>query len=86
MDSMPDIELVACADVVPETRERFRQRYPQATTYDSAEALCAGSNLEECGCRPPNQFHAPHAILAAGHGKYVVWRNRWLRRSKKRNG
>lgn len=72
MDSMPEIQLVACADIVEETRRRFMERYPEATTYDSAEALVADPNVEAVWVSTPNQFHAPHAILAARHGKHVV--------------
>lgn len=72
MDSMSEIQLVACADVVAETRQRFKERYPEATAYDSAEALCADANVEAVWVSTPNQFHAPHAILAAQHGKHVV--------------
>jgi len=72
MDTMPEIELVACADLVPQTLERFAQRYPNAKTYNSAEALCADPNVEAVWVSTPNQFHAPHAILAASRGKHVV--------------
>ncbi len=72
MDSMPEIDLVACADVVAETRQRFKERYPSSATYDSAEALCADPNVDAVWVSTPNQFHAPHAILAAQHGKHVV--------------
>ncbi|HEX6510655.1 MAG TPA: Gfo/Idh/MocA family oxidoreductase, partial [Chloroflexota bacterium] len=70
MDSMPEIDLVACADIVPETRRRFKERHPEATTYDSAEALCAAPDVEAVWVSTPNQFHAPQAILAASHGKH----------------
>jgi phthalate 4,5-cis-dihydrodiol dehydrogenase len=72
MDSMAEIDLAACADVVPQTLERFQQRYPEAKTYDSAEGLCSDPNVEAVWVSTPNQFHAEHAILAARHGKHVV--------------
>jgi phthalate 4,5-cis-dihydrodiol dehydrogenase len=67
-----EIELVAGADVVPETRQRFQERYPQAKVYESAEALCADPNVEAVWIATPNRFHAPHTILAANAGKHVV--------------
>ncbi|HEY8692820.1 MAG TPA: Gfo/Idh/MocA family oxidoreductase [Chloroflexota bacterium] len=72
MDSMPEIQLVACADIVAETRQRFKERYADTNTYETAEALCADPNVEAVWVSSPNQYHAPHAILAAQHGKHVV--------------
>ena len=39
MEAMEEIDLFAAADVVPETRERFKARYPNARVYDSAEEI-----------------------------------------------
>jgi phthalate 4,5-cis-dihydrodiol dehydrogenase len=70
--SMDTIEVVAGADVVPETLVRFRERFPAAKTYLTAEELCADDNVEAVWISSPNRFHAPHTILAAKHGKHVV--------------
>ena len=72
MESTPGIELVAGADVVPATLERFKQRYPSTRTYLSAEELCRDPNVEAVWVSTPNRFHAEHTILAANHGKHVV--------------
>jgi phthalate 4,5-cis-dihydrodiol dehydrogenase len=72
MDAMESIDLVAGADVVPATLERFKERYPDARTYDSAKALCADDTVEAVWISSPNRFHAEHAILAAEHGKHIV--------------
>jgi phthalate 4,5-cis-dihydrodiol dehydrogenase len=72
MQSMPTIDLVAGADVVPATRERFHQRFPEARVYESAEQLCADPEVAAVWIATPNRFHAPHTILAAQHGKHVV--------------
>ena len=72
MESMDTIDLVAGADVVPATLERFKERFPQARTYQSAEALCQDSEVEAVWVSSPNRFHAEHTILAASHGKHVV--------------
>jgi len=69
---MTTIEVVAGADVSPETREKFAKRYPRARTYDSAEALCRDPDVQAVWVATPNRFHAEHAILAATHGKHVV--------------
>jgi phthalate 4,5-cis-dihydrodiol dehydrogenase len=72
MESMPEIDLMAGADIVPETRERFQKRYPETRVYESAEQLCADSDVEAVWVSSPNRWHAPHTILAAQHGKHVV--------------
>jgi phthalate 4,5-cis-dihydrodiol dehydrogenase len=72
MEAMESIDLVAGADVVPATLERFSTRFPTAKTYDSAEALCRDPHVEAVWVSSPNRFHAEHTILAAKHGKHVV--------------
>src|SRR5918992_194751 len=70
--SLEGINLAAAADIVPETRERFQDRYPESRVYASAEELCADQGIEAVWIATPNRFHARHAILAANHGKHVV--------------
>jgi phthalate 4,5-cis-dihydrodiol dehydrogenase len=72
MEAMDTVELVAGADVVPATLERFGKRFPGARTYDSAEALCRDPDVDAVWVSSPNRFHAEHAILAASYGKHVV--------------
>ncbi len=72
MDTMESIELVAGADVVQTTLDRFKGRYPEAKTYLSAQDLCDDPNVEAVWISSPNRFHAPHAIMAANAGKHVV--------------
>ena len=72
MEAMDTVDLVAGADVVPQTLERFKQRFPNARTYESAEALCRDPDVDAVWVSSPNRFHAEHAILAANHGKHVV--------------
>jgi phthalate 4,5-cis-dihydrodiol dehydrogenase len=72
MAAMEEIDLVAAADVVPATRELFKQRYPETNVYDSAEALVQDPDVEAVWIATPNRFHAPHTVLAANHGKHVV--------------
>jgi phthalate 4,5-cis-dihydrodiol dehydrogenase len=72
VESLPQFELVAGADVNTSVLARFQARYPQATTYETAQALCADPNVDAVWVATPNHFHAPYAILAAEHGKHVV--------------
>jgi phthalate 4,5-cis-dihydrodiol dehydrogenase len=72
MEAMESIKVAAGADVVPETLDRFQERFPEAKTYASAEALCNDPDLDAVWVSSPNRFHAEHTILAANHGKHVV--------------
>jgi len=72
MEAMDTIEVVAGADIVPETRRRFGERFQSAKTYASAEELCRDPNVEAVWVSSPNRFHAEHTILAANSGKHVV--------------
>src|SRR4030088_2051886 len=72
MEAMDSVEVAAGADVVPTTLDRFKERFPSAKTYDSAEALCKDPDVEAVWVSSPNRFHAEHTILAANHGKHVV--------------
>jgi phthalate 4,5-cis-dihydrodiol dehydrogenase len=72
MEAMDSVEIAAGADVVPETLTRFKQRFPEAKTYGSAEDLCADPDVQAVWVSSPNRFHAEHTILAANHGKHVV--------------
>jgi phthalate 4,5-cis-dihydrodiol dehydrogenase len=72
MEAMDEIELAAGADVNPETLKRFKERYPNAKIYDSAEKLVEDPDIDAVWIASPNRFHGPHTILAATHGKHVV--------------
>ena len=72
IESLPEIELVAGADNNPQVLKRFQERYPQARAYDSAEKLCADPDVEAVWVATPNEYHCPHTVLAAEHGKHVV--------------
>src|SRR5439155_3286466 len=73
MVQQPDIlDLYAGCDVVPLTRERFKERFPEAKVYDNVDALCEDKDLDAVYIASPNRFHAEHAITAARHGKHVM--------------
>lgn len=71
MESAPQIQLVAGADVNARVLQTFQNRYG-ATTYDSVEKLCDDPDVEAVWISTPNKFHAAHSIIAAQHGKHVV--------------
>ena len=72
MENMPEVDLMAAADIDPHVREAFQARFPEAHVYDSAEALCADPDVDAVWVSTPNQFHSPHSVLAANAGKHVV--------------
>ena len=72
MESAPTFDLFAGADIDPDVRMRFKERYPEARVYDSAESLCADPDIDVVWVSTPNRFHGPMTMLAAQHGKHVV--------------
>jgi phthalate 4,5-cis-dihydrodiol dehydrogenase len=72
MAAMPEIQLVAGADINPQMRAGFEERFPGTRTYDSAEALCKDPEVEAVWIATPNRFHCEHAVLAMRHGKHVA--------------
>lgn len=72
MEAMPEIDLMAGADVNHTTLERFQARYPNTRVFDTVEKLCDDPDVEAVWISSPNRFHAEHAIMAAEHGKHVV--------------
>ena len=65
------IRLVAAADPRDEARTRFAKEFG-ARTYASVEALCSDPDVEIVYVATPHEWHAPHAVLAAAHGKHVL--------------
>jgi phthalate 4,5-cis-dihydrodiol dehydrogenase len=63
--------LTAAADPHPAPREAFARDF-NASVYDDIGALCADPAVEVVYIATPHQFHAPHAILAAEHGKHII--------------
>ena len=72
MATLPQLQLVAGADINPVTRQRFQQRYPETRVYDSVSALCADPTIEAVWVSSPNRFHCEHAVEALRAGKHVV--------------
>ena len=71
MTAMPNVELVAAADLRPKVRHDFEERYG-ARTYDSAEGICADPDVDALWISTPNQYHAEHTVLAARSGKHII--------------
>ena len=69
----PDIvRLAAGCDVVPVTRERFQQRFPDTHVYESAEELCKDPDVDAVYIASPNRFHAEHTVKEARSQRSVV--------------
>jgi phthalate 4,5-cis-dihydrodiol dehydrogenase len=63
--------LRAAADPHPAPRAAFARDF-NASVYGDIGALCADPAVEVVYIATPHQFHAPHAILAAEHGKHII--------------
>lgn len=72
MEAMDEIELMAGADLNPRVRQAFKERYPDAKVFDTAEALCADPDVEAVWVATPNNFHSEHSVMVANAGKHVV--------------
>jgi phthalate 4,5-cis-dihydrodiol dehydrogenase len=67
----PGYELRAAADPHPAPRVAFARDF-SVNAYDDVAALCGDPTVEVIYIATPHQFHAPHAILAAEHGKHII--------------
>ncbi len=63
--------LKAAADPHPGPRETFARDH-NARAYADAEELMADPEVQAVYIATPHQFHAPHAVLAARHGKHII--------------
>jgi phthalate 4,5-cis-dihydrodiol dehydrogenase len=71
MVAMPNVNLVAGADINPRALQVFQEMYA-AKTYTSIEELCDDPEIDTVWIATPNMFHCPHVILAAERGKHVI--------------
>ncbi len=65
------VKLVAACDPIAVARDQFVKDFA-GSAYDSAEALCAGADVEMVYIASPHQFHAEHVALAAAAEKHVL--------------
>jgi phthalate 4,5-cis-dihydrodiol dehydrogenase len=70
-DAMPEVELVAGADVNPKNLEVFKTKWGKRT-YGSIDELLRDPDVNAVWVSTPNVFHAPHVIQAAQAGKHVI--------------
>lgn len=63
--------LRAAADPHAAPRAAFARDF-NASVYEDVGALCADPAVEVVYIATPHQFHAPHSILAAQHGKHII--------------
>jgi phthalate 4,5-cis-dihydrodiol dehydrogenase len=67
----PDFVLKAAADPHQEPRDAFARDH-NARAYEDVQALVKDPAVQVIYIATPHQFHAPHAILAAQHGKHII--------------
>jgi phthalate 4,5-cis-dihydrodiol dehydrogenase len=72
MAAMPEIDLVAGADLNPAMRRGFSEHYPDARAYATVDDLCRDPHVEAVWIATPNRFHTEHAIAAMQAGKHVI--------------
>ena len=72
MAAMPEIDLVAGADLNPAMRAGFAEHYPDARVYERVEDACRDPAVDAVWIATPNRFHCEHAIEAMRHGKHVI--------------
>jgi len=67
----PHMALAAGADLRPEARAMFAERYG-APVFATVEEMCAKAEIDAVYILTPNGLHARHAIVAAEHKKQVI--------------
>ena len=65
------VALVAAADPRAEARARFAADFA-GNTYETVAELCADPAVEVVYVATPHEYHAEHALLAAGAGKHLL--------------
>lgn len=72
MAAMPEIALVAGADLNPAMRAGFIERYPETQAYATVAELAHDPNVDAVWVATPNRFHCEHAIEALRAGKHAI--------------
>lgn len=67
----PHVEIRAGADPRPGARAAWARDF-EAEVYESAEELCRSPSVDAVYIATPHEFHAPHVIAAAQHGKHAI--------------
>jgi predicted dehydrogenase len=69
--ALPEVELVAAADLRPERREAFTKEYG-GTTYGHFQEMIDGADLDIVGIALPTDLHSEAAVAAARAGRHVL--------------
>jgi UDP-N-acetyl-2-amino-2-deoxyglucuronate dehydrogenase len=69
--SLPDAQLVAVADIVPEKIQKLAQEYP-VTLYSDTREMYAKEQLDIVNICTPSGMHGEHAIEAMRAGCHVI--------------
>jgi predicted dehydrogenase len=69
---MPEVELVALADPIPERLARFGDQFHVQRLYKDHKELCADPNIDVVCVCTPSGMHADHAVEALRHGKHAI--------------
>jgi len=68
----PRFKIAAGADLDAEILARFKRDFPDAETWQTAEALCESRNVDLVYIGTPNRFHREHAVNALKAGKHAL--------------
>ena len=69
---LPDVNIVAVAEILKERRENFAKQYGIATVVDDYKKLLEMDEIDAVVLCLPNYLHAPVAIAAMRAGKHVL--------------
>src|SRR5689334_9347742 len=71
--AIPQIDLVAGCDLVPEKNEAFRQKWDVAATYTDYEKMLATEKLDMVAICTPGPLHARMTVAAARAGVPMIY-------------
>lgn len=72
VNSHPDAEMVAVADINAKRRDAVKRQFGMAKAYATAGELLADDSLDAVCIALPNALHAPVALDALAAGKHVL--------------
>ena len=71
-DDVPDAELVGITDLSEERRSWAAATYPDATLFESVDAMLDSGSVDAVIVATPHYFHPPLAIQALQTGHHVL--------------
>src|SRR5437763_15936949 len=69
--SLPDWQLVAVADIIPERAQRLAEKY-RATPYTGLQEMLARERLDVVIVCTPSGLHGEHACRVMRAGRHVI--------------